>query len=78
MDDRSMLDEDEERFSPRGGLHTRAQSMPSTPRVHFHDDKLATVRVFRSTGRPRSVSTNELDTETGVDRAYELKCALGA
>lgn len=48
-------------------LHMRAQSMPSTPRVHFHDDKLATVRVFRSTGRPRSVSTNELDTETETE-----------
>lgn len=66
MDDRSLVDEDEERFSSRP-LHTRAQSMPSTPRVHFHDDKLATVRVFRSTGRPRSVSTNELDTETETE-----------
>ncbi|KZV76377.1 carbohydrate-binding module family 21 protein [Peniophora sp. CONT] len=66
MDDESSIADEDERSMSRP-LHMRAQSMPSTPRVHFHDDKLATVRVFRSTGRPRSVSTNELDTETETE-----------
>ncbi|KAI0032147.1 putative phosphatase regulatory subunit-domain-containing protein [Vararia minispora EC-137] len=67
-------------------LHTRAQSMPSTPafgpkNVHFQeDDQIATVRVFRATGRPRSVSTNE-DTETETEPeqpAYPFPAIAGA
>ncbi|KAI0320068.1 hypothetical protein OF83DRAFT_673311 [Amylostereum chailletii] len=67
--------------TPNRALHTRAQSMPSTPaygppthsgastpkNVHFKEDAgLATVRLFKRTGRPRAVS-NQDDTETETE-----------
>lgn len=54
--------------------HTRAQSMPSTPvygpkNVHFKekDEGLETVRLFRRTGKPVSVSKPTSDTETETE-----------
>ena len=54
--------------------HTRAQSMPSTPaygpkNVHFKekDDGLESVRLFRRTGKPASVSKPTSDTETETE-----------
>jgi Carbohydrate/starch-binding module (family 21) len=57
-----------------GARHARAQSMPSTPaygskNVHFKekDDGLESVRVFRRTGKPVSVSKPTSDTETETE-----------
>ncbi|KAI0308346.1 putative phosphatase regulatory subunit-domain-containing protein [Multifurca ochricompacta] len=54
--------------------HTRAQSMPSTPafghkNVHFKEkeDGLESVRLFRRTGKPVSVSKPTSDTETETE-----------
>ena len=54
--------------------HARAQSMPSTPafgpkNVHFKekDDGLESVRLFRRTGKPASVSKPTSDTETETE-----------
>ena len=54
--------------------HTRAQSMPSTPafgpkNVHFKekDEGLESVRLFRRTGKPVSVSKPTSDTETETE-----------
>ncbi|KAI9508350.1 putative phosphatase regulatory subunit-domain-containing protein [Russula earlei] len=54
--------------------HARAQSMPATPafgpkNVHFKekDDGLETVRLFRRTGKPVSVSKPTSDTETETE-----------
>ncbi|KAI0248371.1 putative phosphatase regulatory subunit-domain-containing protein [Lactifluus subvellereus] len=54
--------------------HARAQSMPSTPahgskNVHFKekDDGLESVRIFRRTGKPVSVSKPTSDTETETE-----------
>ncbi|KAN0134337.1 putative phosphatase regulatory subunit domain containing protein [Lactarius tabidus] len=53
--------------------HCRAQSMPSTPygpkNVHFKekDDGLESVRLFRRTGKPASVSKPTSDTETETE-----------
>jgi len=53
--------------------HARAQSMPSTPygpkNVHFKekDDGLESVRLFRRTGKPASVSKTTSDTETETE-----------
>ena len=56
-----------------GARHARAQSMPSTPfgpkNVHFKekDDGLESVRLFRRTGKPASVSKPTSDTETETE-----------
>ena len=57
-----------------GARHTRAQSMPTTPgfgpkNVHFKEkeDGLESVRVFRRTGKPVSVSKPTSDTETETE-----------
>jgi Carbohydrate/starch-binding module (family 21) len=57
-----------------GARHARAQSMPSTPaygskNVHFKekDDGLESVRTFRRTGKPVSVSKPTSDTETETE-----------
>jgi len=57
-----------------GARHARAQSMPSTPaygpkNVHFKekDDGLESVRLFRRTGKPLSVSKTTSDTETETE-----------
>lgn len=53
--------------------HARAQSMPTTPygskNVHFKekDDGLESVRLFRRTGKPASVSKTTSDTETETE-----------
>ncbi|KAH9964171.1 putative phosphatase regulatory subunit-domain-containing protein [Russula dissimulans] len=54
--------------------HARAQSMPSTPpygpkNVHFKEkeDGLESIRVFRRTGKPVSVSKPTSDTETETE-----------
>ncbi|KAF8265782.1 putative phosphatase regulatory subunit-domain-containing protein [Lactarius quietus] len=53
--------------------HARAQSMPSNPfgskNVHFKekDDGLESVRLFRRTGKPASVSKTTSDTETETE-----------
>ncbi|KAI0275283.1 putative phosphatase regulatory subunit-domain-containing protein [Gloeopeniophorella convolvens] len=54
--------------------HSRAQSMPSTPaygpkNVHFKekDEGLESVRLFRRTGKPASVSKPTSDTETETE-----------
>jgi Carbohydrate/starch-binding module (family 21) len=57
-----------------GARHARAQSMPSTPaygskNVHFKEkeDGLESVRVFRRTAKPVSVSKPTSDTETETE-----------
>ncbi|KAI9454121.1 hypothetical protein BJY52DRAFT_1189091 [Lactarius psammicola] len=56
-----------------GARHARAQSMPSTPayakNVHFKekDEGLESVRLFRRTGKPASVSKTTSDTETETE-----------
>jgi len=54
--------------------HARARSIPSTPayglkKVHFKgtDDSLKSVRLFRRSGKPISVSKPTLDTDTDTD-----------
>ncbi len=60
-----------------GARHTRAQSMPSTPaysskNVHFKekDEGLESVRLFRRTGKPASVSKPTSDTETETETEH--------
>lgn len=55
--------------------HIRVQSAPSTPRVHFaeKDAGLESVRLFKSTGKPASVSKpsgEETETETEAENSY--------
>lgn len=60
-----------------GARHARAQSMPSTPaygakNVHFKekDEGLESVRLFRRTGKPVSVSKPTSDTETETETEH--------
>ncbi|KAI9444661.1 putative phosphatase regulatory subunit-domain-containing protein [Lactarius indigo] len=60
-----------------GARHARAQSMPSTPvfgakNVHFKekDEGLESVRLFRRTGKPASVSKPTSDTETETETEH--------
>ncbi|KAH9996045.1 putative phosphatase regulatory subunit-domain-containing protein [Russula vinacea] len=61
-------------MAPSAARHTRTQSMPSTPafgpkNVHFKEkeDGLESVRLFRRTGKPVSVSKPTSDTETETE-----------
>ncbi|KIP02125.1 carbohydrate-binding module family 21 protein, partial [Phlebiopsis gigantea 11061_1 CR5-6] len=63
--------------------HSRAQSAPSTPRVHFaeRDADLATVRVYSRTGKPASLSKpagEETETETEAEYPFPTLLAAGS
>lgn len=60
-----------------GARHIHVQSMPSTPyapkSVHFNESDLVSVRFFRSSGKPASVSEPSSDTETDSETDSEFE-----